>query len=121
FPLFNLNGGPIARAEAEARLAELKAHAAEVRIDAQVRSAFETLAAAVARARFFDAEYVPGALAVEAMAREGFAAGKTGLLPLIEAQRAVLEAHLGRAEALFAVQSARADLEEASGVPLSAP
>jgi outer membrane protein TolC len=55
------------------------------------------------------------------MAREGFAAGKTGLLPLLEAERAMLEARLGRAEALYAVQAARADLEEASGVPLSAP
>jgi cobalt-zinc-cadmium efflux system outer membrane protein len=120
-PMLNLNGGPIARAEAEARLAELKARAAEARIDGAVRTAYENFVAATARARFFDSEYVPGARDVEAMAREGFAAGKTGLLPLIEAQRAVLEAHLGRAEALFALQSARADLEEASGVTLSAP
>jgi cobalt-zinc-cadmium efflux system outer membrane protein len=120
-PLFNLNGGPIARAEAEARVAELLAHAAATRIEAAVRAAYESWAAATARAHFFDAEYVPGALAVEAMAREGFAVGKTGLLPLIEAQRAVLAANLGRAEALYSVQAARADLEEASGVTLSAP
>ena len=120
-PILNLNGGPIERAEAEARLAELKARAAHGRIEAQVRAAYETLTAAVERARFFDREYVPSAIAVEGMAREGFAVGKTGLLPLIEAGRAVLEARLGRAEALFAVQAARADLEEASGVALSTP
>jgi len=40
---------------------------------------------------------------------------------LIEAQRALLDARLGRTEALFAVQAARAALEEASGVALSAP
>ena len=55
------------------------------------------------------------------MAREGFAAGRTGLLPLIEAQRALLDSRLGQTEARFAVQAARADLEEASGVALSAP
>ena len=55
------------------------------------------------------------------MAREGFAAGKTGLLPLIEAERALLDAELGRVDALFAVQAARADVEEASGVALSTP
>jgi outer membrane protein TolC len=55
------------------------------------------------------------------MARAGNAEGKTGLLPLLEAERAVLDARLGRADALFAVQSARADLEAASGVALSAP
>jgi len=120
-PLFNLNGGPIARAEAEAKVAELKQRAAAVRIEAGVASAHEALTAAVVRARFFDAQYVPAATTVEEMAREGFAAGRTGLLPLLEAERSILDARLGRAEALYAVQAARADLEEASGVPLSAP
>jgi cobalt-zinc-cadmium efflux system outer membrane protein len=120
-PAFNLNGGPIARAQAEALLAEAKLRAARLRIDAAVRGTYEAFQAADVRARFFDAEYLPAANRVEQMAREGFVSGKTGLLPLIEAQRAVLEARLGRAEALFAVQAARADLEEASGVALSAP
>jgi cobalt-zinc-cadmium efflux system outer membrane protein len=120
-PVLNLNGGPIARAQAEAQLAELKRWAVSNRITATVRAAYETFNAAVVRARFFDAEYLPAALEVEAMAREGFAIGRSGLLPLIEAERAVLEARLGRAQALYAVQVARADLEEASGVPLSAP
>jgi cobalt-zinc-cadmium efflux system outer membrane protein len=120
-PVFNLNGGPVQRAEAEARLAELRARAAETRVDAQVRGAYENWTAATTRARFFDASYVPTAVTVVKMAQEGFANGKTGLLPLLEAERAVLEARLGRAEALFSVQAARADLEEASGVPLSTP
>ena len=120
-PILSLNGGPIARAEAEARLADLKLNAATVRVNAEVQSAWESFQAATARARFFDAEYVPAATSVEQMAREGFTEGKTGLLPLIEAERAVLEARVGKAEAMFTVQSARADLEEASGVPLSAP
>ncbi len=120
-PVLNLNGGPIARGEAEARMAEFKAQAAQIRIETAVRTAHQNLQAATARARFFDRDYVPNAVEVEAMAREGFAAGKTGLLPLIEAARAVLDARLGRTQALFAVQSARADLEEASGVALSTP
>jgi outer membrane protein TolC len=120
-PIFNWNGGPVERAEAEARLADAKARASQARIDASVRSAFENLTASIVRARFFDAEYVPNAVEVEAMAREGFAVGKSGLLPLIEAERAVLDARLGRSEALYAVQAARADLEESSGVALSAP
>jgi outer membrane protein, heavy metal efflux system len=120
-PVFNLNGGPVARAEAEARAAAIKRDAAVRRIETQVRAAHENLAAAVTRARFFEARYVPAATQVEAMAREGFAAGRTGLLPLIEAQRSLLDSRLGQTEARFAVQSARADLEEASGVALSAP
>jgi cobalt-zinc-cadmium efflux system outer membrane protein len=120
-PLFNWNGGPVERAEAEARLADAKGRANATRIDAEVRSAYENLTAAKERARFFDSEYVPNASQVEQMAREGFAVGKSGILPLIEAQRAVLDARLGRAEALYAVQAARADLEESSGVPLSMP
>jgi cobalt-zinc-cadmium efflux system outer membrane protein len=120
-PIFNWNGGPVERAEAEARLADAKRRANATRIDAEVRSAYENLTAAKERARFFDSEYVPNASQVEQMAREGFAVGKSGILPLIEAQRAVLDARLGRAEALFAVQTARADLEESSGVPLSMP
>ena len=120
-PLFNLNGGPVARAEAEARLAQLRLDAAARRVETAVQIAAENLAAARARVRFFDEVYVPAADSVEAMAREGFAAGKTGLLPLVEAQRAVLEARLGRAAAQFAAQVSRADLEEASGVALSTP
>jgi outer membrane protein, heavy metal efflux system len=120
-PLFNLNGGPIARAEAEARAARIKQGAAAQRIAMQVRAAYESFTAATTRARFFDTRYVPSATQVEAMAREGFAAGRTGLLPLIEAQRSLLDSRLGQTEARFAVQAARADLEEASGVALSAP
>ncbi len=120
-PVFNLNGGPIARAEAEAHIAESKLRAAVLRVETAVRAAYEAHAAATIRARFFDQEYVPTANSVERMAREGFSAGHTGLLPLLEAERSVLEARLSRAEALFAVQVARADLEEASGVPLSTP
>ena len=64
---------------------------------------------------------MPNSIEVEAMARESFAVGRSGILPLIEAERAVLDARLGRTEALFAVQAARAELEEQSGVALSAP
>lgn len=120
-PVFNWNGGPIARAEAEARAAAVKRDAAAQRIATLVRAAYETFDAARVRARFYEARYVPTAVQVEAMAREGFAAGRTGLLPLIEAQRSLLDSRLGQAEARFAVQQARADLEEASGVALSTP
>jgi cobalt-zinc-cadmium efflux system outer membrane protein len=120
-PLFNWNGGPVERARAEARVAELRTLAVETRLEAGVRAAWENLTAAQARARFFDGEYLPNAVEVEAMAQEAFTVGRSGILPLIEAERALLEARLGRSDALFAVQAARADLEEQSGVALSAP
>ena len=120
-PVLSLNGGPIARAEAEARLVDVRRIAAWRRLDVALRSAHDQLTAAAARAHFFDVDYLPTARAVEQMAREGFAAGKTGLLPLLEAERALLDAELGRVDALFSVQAARADLEEASGVALSTP
>ena len=120
-PLFNLNRGPIERAEAEAKWAEARRAAALQRVETTVRAAFESMAAASLRARFFDGEYLPAAVRVEAMAQEGFTAGKTGLLPLLESERALDDARLGRAQALFDVQVARADLETASGVPLDAP
>ena len=120
-PILNLNGGPIEKAQAEGRLAMLKAVAIETRVTVGVRAAWEALSAARVRARFFDVEYLPNAVEVETMAREAFSVGRSGILPLIEAERAVLDARMGRTEALFAVQSARADLEESSGVALSAP
>lgn len=120
-PIFNLNRGPIARGLAEAHVAELRTSAAQTRLAAEVRTAYTSLAAAEVRVRFFDEDYVPNALEVEKMAREAFAVGRSGILPLIEAERAVLDARLGRVEALYAAQAARADLEEASGVALSAP
>jgi cobalt-zinc-cadmium efflux system outer membrane protein len=120
-PMFNLNGGPIERARAEARAADIKLSATWRKVETTLRSAYENWSAATVRAHFFDVEYVPAAERVEQMAREGFTAGKTGLLPLIESERALLDAQLGRAEAQFSVQQARADLEEASGVALSTP
>jgi cobalt-zinc-cadmium efflux system outer membrane protein len=120
-PILNFNSGPIARAEAEVVLIELKMEAAERRIETEIRAAHSTFDAAVVRARFFDERYVPAADQVAAMAQEGFSEGRTGLLPLLEAERSVLEARLGRADALFQLQAARADLEESSGVQLSAP
>jgi cobalt-zinc-cadmium efflux system outer membrane protein len=120
-PVLNLNAGPIARAEAEAQLATTRYRVAAWRVETLVRAAWQRWSAARARARFFDETYLPSAISVEAMAREAFATGRTGLLPMIEAARAVLEARIGRTDALYDVQAARADLEEASGVALSAP
>jgi outer membrane protein TolC len=73
-PVFNLNAGPIARAQAESRLASLKLDAAALRVESALRSAHRRWEAAVARVRFFDDGYVAAAQSVEAMAREGFAA-----------------------------------------------
>jgi cobalt-zinc-cadmium efflux system outer membrane protein len=120
-PVLNLNSGPIARAEAEVALVDLKMDAARRRIETEIRSAHASFDAASIRAHFFDERYVPAADRVAAMAQEGFSEGRSGLLPLLEAERSVLEARLGRAEALFQLQAARADLEESSGVQLSAP
>lgn len=120
-PVLNQNAGPIARAEAETAIADREIEAAVSRVESAVRAAHTAFEAARRRAQFFEDRYVPAANRVEAMAREGFSEGKTGLLPLLEAERALLEARLGRSDALYDVQAARADLEESSGVQLSTP
>jgi cobalt-zinc-cadmium efflux system outer membrane protein len=120
-PLGNLNGGPIARAEAEERVAEAQAELARLGIRAAIASALTSLEAARRRVRFYDDEYLPAAVSAANRAADGFRTGRTALLPLLEAQRAVLDARTGRVAALYDVQAARADLEEASGVALSAP
>lgn len=120
-PLFNWNRGPIERALADKERESLVREASRVRIDAGIRSAFDGWVAANERARFYGEELVPVATAVEAMAREGFATGKSGLVSLLEAERGVLEARVGRVNALAAMQAARAELEEVSGVPQSLP
>lgn len=120
-PIFNWNRGPIDRATADARLADAKAVALKARIEAEVKTAYTSFSTALVRVRFYDDQYVPTATEMVQMAREGFALGRSGILSLIAAEQAVLQARLGRIDALYAVQAARADLEEASGVPLSAP
>ena len=120
-PTLDLNRGPIEIADAEAALAGAWISVTRLRVEIEARIALDRLRTASERARFFDDEYVPAAQRVEEMAEEGFRAGRTGLLPLVEAQRALQQAKLGRAGAWGAVQEARAFLEEATGVELSAP
>jgi len=120
-PTLDLNRGPIEIANAEAQMAAASITVTRQRIEVEARVALDRLRAAGERARFFDDEYLPAAQRVESMAEEGFRAGRTGLLPLVEAQRALQQAKLGRTGAWGAVQEARALLEEATGVELSAP
>ncbi len=118
-PVFNLNGGAVERAEAERTLADAQTIATATRVEAAVRTVYARLLAATARVHFFASQYVPNANEVEAMAREGFSEGRSGLLPLIEAERAVVDARLGLTDAQYDAQAAAADLEEASGAALA--
>lgn len=120
-PILNQNGGLIDEAEAQAALTDRMLEELRDQKSTQIRALYAQLLAAKKRVALYSKQYIPASDDIVEMARGGFLEGRSGLLPLLEAERSVLEARLGRTEALFEVQRARAELEEASSFVLSTP
>ena len=118
-PIFDQNQAQIAKAEyryaqALRRLEGVSAHVAQ-----QVRGAYERYALAQDTARLYRTELLPLRETSLELARESFAAGKTGFLSVLEAQDRLLATRREYVDRMEAVALSIPDLEAACGRPLA--
>lgn len=117
-PIFDQNQAQIAKAEYRYSQAMRRLEALDVRVDQQVRGAFEQHAFAVDAARLYGDQLLPLRQSSLELAQESFAEGKTGFLSVLEAQGRLLAARREYVERLKAVAVSIPALEAACGRPL---
>lgn len=104
-------------AEAEARLAAGESTLAALtdRLAAEVESALASLEEAEHAVRLYRSRVLPPARDQVTAARAAFESGEVSMLDLIDAERSLLAAELGHAEAVADLARARAELDLALG------
>ena len=70
------------------------------------------------QAEAYGRQLVPTAVAIEALAEESYALGRTPVLAVLDAQRSLREVRSESLQAQVALQSALADLEDVLGGPI---
>ncbi|MCH7591727.1 MAG: TolC family protein [Planctomycetes bacterium] len=116
-PIFDQNQAQIARAgyaQAEA-VKRLRSMVVDVAHD--VRLAHELTRAVWDTAHFYESELLPLKESSLDLAREAYRAGKIPLVSVLQAQRALRDAHAGRVEILRDGALARIELERATACP----
>lgn len=110
-PLWNRNGGEIARAEAASSIAVAEAGRARIELLTELRGRLKELQIAGDQVTLLDREILPAAARSMGLVRLSFEEGETSLLDLLDAQRTLrdtqreaTEAHLALALALGEVQ-----------------
>ena len=118
-PIFDQNQAQIAKADYRYAQALRRLEALNVRVDQQVRGAFEQHALAADTARLYEDELLPLRQSSLELARESFTEGKTGFLSVLEAQSRLLAARREYVERLEALAVSIPALEAACGRPLA--
>jgi cobalt-zinc-cadmium efflux system outer membrane protein len=103
----------------DAALAELRAEreAAAAEITGAVAAALARASALRDQITRFDADILPAAAEVERMAQDGYSAGQTGLVALLQALQSTRDIRRRGVQAGLDFQLALADLERAIGAP----
>jgi len=114
-PVWNSQSGSLAAAEARRQRAQYLANSTERRLESEVRSRVEGLAAAVAAYRRLESRAAPAAAEALAFVQSNYRGGRLSYIELLEAQRALLETRLAVVEAAAEVWRARAGLERLTG------
>jgi len=117
-PIFDRNQVQIVRARfrRDQLAKELEALLADV--GQQVRASVDRATASARSAQFVSVELLPQAERAAELARTAFELGNTTLLPMLETQRAVLQARTSHVEALLEAARARVDVERSAGAAL---
>lgn len=107
--------------ETKHRELELAAAARDMRaaVGLDVRTAYATADAAIRQAAFIRDQLLPSATEAYRVANVSYGLGGLSALDVLDARRTLLDAQRQYAEALAAANSALADLERATGAPLS--
>ncbi len=118
-PLFNRSQGEIAASEATIVQIHARRDAARRTVESAVFSALARIEAQRQRVESFRTRVIPAATELADLAEESYRAGRSPLLVLIEAQRALRDAKRDYLDALEEFQAALADLEEVIGGPIA--
>lgn len=118
-PIFDQNQAQIAKAELRFSQAMRRLEGVSVNVSQQVRGAYERYAMAQETARLYQKELLPLQQASLDLARESFAAGKTGFLSVLEAQNRLLATRRDYVSRLESVAQSIPELEAACGRPLN--
>jgi cobalt-zinc-cadmium efflux system outer membrane protein len=92
-PVFDRNQGSRKAADFEAERARRDADAARVTREAELAAVLDRLRAASEEARIMDEDVVPAANQAFVATETGYSAGKFGFLNVLDAQRALFDAH----------------------------
>lgn len=108
-------------AEARHRTSELTAQHRDVaaQVGEDLRNAYATASTSLRQAIYLRDELMPAAREAYRIASTSYSLGGSSALEVIDAQRTLLDAQTQYAAALAAVNDAVADLERATGAPLS--
>lgn len=122
-PLLDWGSAKAARkqAEAEAASREKQFQAVTNQLEGEVERAIARMEASASVVREYEAGILTRSEELAAAARKGYEKGATGYLEVLEAQRTLLSVKTRYTEALAEHARALAQLEWASGVPLSGP
>jgi outer membrane protein, heavy metal efflux system len=118
-PLFSRNQGEITQSHATADQLQARRDAARRIVESQVFAALARIEAQRKQLDAFRARIIPAATELAALAEESYKAGRTPVLTLLEAQRALRDARREYLDALLEFQAALADLEEVIGAPIA--
>ena len=114
-PLFSRNQGEIAGSMARTETIRARREAVRRRVEAAVFAAFERATSRRAQVESFRATLVPTATTVQGLVEESYRLGRDSILTTLVAQRALRDVKTEYLEALLALQSAVADLEDILG------
>ena len=117
-PLFSRNQGEIAGSLARTDTAQTRRDALRRQVEASVYAAIERVTAQRAQVEAFRTELVPTATTIEELAEESYRLGRDPILMALAAQRSLKDLRSEYVQALLALQTAIADLEDSLGAPI---
>lgn len=118
-PIFDQNQAQIAKAELRYAQALRQLEGLTIRVGQQVRAAHAQYELALETTRLYERELLPLREQSLELARESFAAGKTGFLYVLEGQNELLAARREYVKQLAGLASTIPSLEAACGRPIS--
>jgi cobalt-zinc-cadmium efflux system outer membrane protein len=116
-PLFNQRGPYVDREAAFGEVARARVVAERVQGAAELAAAYRTFEAATARQRTIVDTLLPAAQSAAKATEEAYVLGRAQLVAVLDAERALVDAHVTALEAQAARATAWADVEHALGAP----
>lgn len=119
-PVFNANGGNIAKARHEVNKTESDKRAAEITLSTELMRTQQELENAYRQAQSLKDTVIPAAEKAYSLSRQGYGAGKFPYLEVLDAQRTLVEARAEYNDTLKEYHTKRAEVERMTAKNLPA-